>query len=368
MRSMKPFRAFLLTFGLAQAATMCLSAQKPELVSGKVTCDDCVVILDTVVTIGGLDGPGLHAVTRHSQVAVDRRGRILITALRQSEMSVFDSTGKFLRTVGRRGEGPGEYGSISHIGVGRQYIHVFVNHSGRTLLDHDFAVVRTDRFPGQILSAIVLSGDEAAFTANLPTPASIGHKLHVLRPTGQILSYGYDGEVYSSSLTTWTSQRSAVAGRADTLWAVNNEANRIVRWVLGQEPQVVRVFERQVAEFEEGAPAEHVYPRSWNYAAMADDRGLWIVWNAPDPKWKKRVGPGGRAEGTPRQVYDGWMDLVDPATGRTLARHRQDGFLMDFAAGSSYVVAYHETDAGVPFLHLLEPRLSRGSPDRIRRP
>ena len=365
---MRRSHTILLAFGVAHAATMGLSAQESKLVSGKVTCDDCAITLDTVVTIGGLDGPGLHAVTRYSQVAVDRRGRILITALRQSEISVFDTTGKFLQTVGRRGEGPGEYGSISHVGVGDQYIHVFVNHSGRTLLDHDFAVVGTDRFPGQILSAAILSGDEAAFTANVPTPASIGHKLHILRPTGQILSYGYDGEVLSSSLTSWTSQRSAVAARADTVWAVNNDTNRIVCWVLGQEPHVSNVFERHVAEFEEGTPAEHVYPRSWNHAAMVDDRGLWIIWNAPDPDWTKRVGPGGKVEGSPGQIYDGWLDLVDPATGRTLARHRQDGFLMDFAAGSSYVVAYHETDAGVPFLHLLKPRLTRGPADRNRKP
>ena len=170
-----------------------LPAQEPEVVSGQVTCGDCVITLDTVVTIGGLSGPGLHVIDRFSGVAVDRRGRFLINGSGPPEISVFDSTGKFLRTVGRRGEGPGEYRSIRHIAVGPQYIHVFDFRAGRTMLDHDFAVVRTDRFPGAIDYSVVRSDDEVVFAADVPTPESVGHQLHVLRPSGELVSYGYEG-------------------------------------------------------------------------------------------------------------------------------------------------------------------------------
>ena len=330
--------------------------------SGEVTCGDCVITLDTVVTIGGLDGPGLHVVTVFSQVAVDRRGRILIGEPRQSEISVFDSTGRFLQTVGRRGEGPGEYQSIRHIGVGPRYIHVFDSDLGRTMLDHDFAVVRTDRFPGTISSTAVMSDDEVVFAAEVPTPESVGHKLHVLRPSGELVSYGYDGGLHSSELTIWTFQRSAVAGKDDTVWVLPDDANRRVRWDLAPEPRVGRVLERRVAEFDEE-------PSSRNNAAMLDNRGLWIIWHTRDPEWTQTLRPGDKMPSVPfRRRSDGCLDLVDPATGRTLARYRQDGVFLGFAAGSSYVVAYHETDAGVPFLHVLEPRLSRGSAGGIRGP
>lgn len=189
----------------------------------------------------------------------------------------------------------------------------------------------------------------------MPTPESVGHKLHILHPSGEIQSHGYDGGVYSSQLTTWTSQLSPVTGRRDTVWTV--QTTRIVRWDLGREPRVGRVIDRDVTEFKEGAAPGNAYPRSANMGALLDDRGLWISWITPDPQW---VPPGDdEPRPPPREVYDGWLDLVDPATGRTLARHRQDGYLSNFVAGSSYVVAYHETDAGVPYLHILEPRLSR---------
>ena len=130
-------------------------------------------------------GPGLHIVDRFSRVAVDRRGRILISVVGQAEIAVFDSTGKFLRTVGCQGEGPGEYTSVRHIGAGPRYIHVFDFNAGRTMLDHDFTVVRTDRFPGTITSTAVKSDDAVVFAAEVPTPGSIGHKLHVSSPLGR---------------------------------------------------------------------------------------------------------------------------------------------------------------------------------------
>ena len=351
---MKHPRTLLLALGVVHATATDLSAQEPEVVSGEVTCGDCVITLDTVVTIGGLDGPGLHVVTVWSHVAVDRNRRFLIGEVRQAEFSVFDSTGTFLRTVGRRGEGPGEYQSIRHIGVGPRYIHVFDGNAGRTMLDHDFAVVRTDRFPGSVTSAVVKSDDEVVFAVDLPTPESVGHQLHVLGPSGELASYGYDGGVYPPPLRMRSSSlTSVVAGNDGTVWLLPDRTNRLVRWDLGSEPGVGRVFERRVAEFDADTTRR-------NNAAMLDDRGLWIKWHTRDPEWTGTIGDEFPTE-PPREWVDGWLDLVDPATGQTLARHHQDDVFLRFAAGSSYVVAYHETDAGVPFLHILEPRLSRGS-------
>ncbi len=350
-------RTLLVAFAAVHVGAICLPAQEPEVVSGEVTCGDCVITLDTVVTIGGLSGPGLHVIDRFSGVAVDRRGRFLINGSGPPEISVFDSTGKFLRTVGRRGEGPGEYRSIRHIAVGPQYIHVFDFRAGRTMLDHDFAVVRTDRFPGAIDYSVVRSDDEVVFAADVPTPESVGHQLHVLRPSGELVSYGYEGGVYPSPLTARSYWVSAMAGNDDTVWILPSFTNRLVRWELGPEPRVGRVFERRVAEFDTDT--------SSNEAAMLDDRGLWITWHTRDPEWTRPDSLGDAMPSEPpREWVDGWLDLVDPETGLTLARHHQDGVFRGFAAGSSYVVAYHETDAGVPFLHILEPRLSRGSGGR----
>ena len=84
------------------------SAQEQALVSGEVTCPDCRIVLDTVVTIGGLDGPGLHLISTASHVSVDARGRILVGDRRLPEIAVFDAGGEFLRILGRAGQLTGQ--------------------------------------------------------------------------------------------------------------------------------------------------------------------------------------------------------------------------------------------------------------------
>lgn len=323
--------------------------------SGEVTCADCLITLDTVLTIGGLDGPGTTVVSVTSGVAVDRRGRFLVWAFGPSEISVFDSAGGYIRTIGGRGEGPGEYGTISYVGVGPRYIHVFELREGRTMLDHDFQVVRTDRFPGHVPSVAIVRDDVAVFSALTPTPASVGRKLNVLGPSGEMTSHSDDDWSWSAP-PSYGSAWLTMAGKQDTVWIVTID-NRLIRWRLDPPPGVVRVMERSVAEFDQGGGA--LGPAAVN-AAMLDDRGLWIVWHSADPDWAEPPPrPGSRELPPARHTADGWLDLVEPATGRTLARYRQDGIFLGFADGSSYVIGYQETDAGVPLLHILEPRLSR---------
>ena len=328
--------ALLFALAVVHATPTLLHAQEPEQLSGEVTCAECVITLDTLVTIGGLDGPGLDVISMFSSFAVDRRGRILVSG--EAEISVFDSTGRYLRTVGGRGEGPGEYESISHISVGPRYIHVFEYDEGRTMLDYDFQVVRTDRFRGQILYAAVVSDDVAVFASDL---------LHILRPTGEL-----------TSQPPLRATRPALAGRDGTVWVVASEINRLSRWDLVPEPKVGRVFDRRVPEFDGGGDA---FAPAGVSSAMLDDRGLWLVWHTSD---RDRTEPLpslrnlGREQIDTDELRDSWLDLVDPATGRTIARYRQDNVLGDFAGGSGYIANYRESDAGVPFLDILVPRLS----------
>ena len=316
--------ALLNLAALHHPTTLSASAQEPIRVSGEVTCTECVIALDTIVTIGGLDGPGLGVIADVSRAALDRQGRILISNPTQAEFSVFDSTGAFIRSVGGRGDGPGEYMAISQIDVGPAYIHVFGYHQGRTLLDHDFEVVRTDRFPGQVLSSLVTASDDVVFMGSVGTPTAAGRKLHILRVSGEMESFGTDDSRADRSRTP--PHLVSLTGDDRTLWAVRPEPNRISRWSLA--PGV--------------APAE-----------------VWIAWQTPDPGWTGRQPPRGPRSEPLDSILDSWIDLVDPANGSTLARYHTDGMIVGFVAGSRYLLGYGETDAGVPYLHLLEPTIVR---------
>ena len=64
------------------STTGSLRAQEPERVSGAVSCDMCRITMDTIASIGGLEGQGLGVVTELSVVAVDGRGSSELLELR----------------------------------------------------------------------------------------------------------------------------------------------------------------------------------------------------------------------------------------------------------------------------------------------
>lgn len=351
----------LLPLVLAFAAPGNLTAQDDEMVSGEVACPACKIVLDTIVTISGLSGPGSHLIGDMSHVAVDNRGRLLVSALMSQEFAVFDPDGTFLQIVGRHGEGPGEYQMVSMVVAGPTYIHVFDPLSARrTVLDYSFEVVRVHPLPARISAVVTRNPDDLVLNADVGTQAAVGHRFHVLGPSGQMESFGGGDAAYSGR----SPYRFALAGDGrNTLWAVRRDASIVTRWNLEPEPSVAKVFVRDLDRFEKDSPAKRRFPSSTYADAMLDQDGLWILWSTPDPEWTERQPIG--ATGTtmpdvpPRTLYDGWIDLLDPETGKTIARLQNDGLFHQVAKGSRYVVAYHETDGGVPFLHLLNPRLVR---------
>jgi hypothetical protein len=59
-------------------------------------------------------GPG--AIYKPGQFAVDARNRVYIFEYSESVIKVFGEDGKFLKTIGRKGQGPGEFGQALFIG------------------------------------------------------------------------------------------------------------------------------------------------------------------------------------------------------------------------------------------------------------
>ena len=83
--------------------------------------------LDTTRVFGGDEsGPATFFLARPALVDVDTRGRIYVLEPNEYHVTVFDSTGLALGSMGRQGEGPGELEwpmSVSVAGEGRAYVH-----------------------------------------------------------------------------------------------------------------------------------------------------------------------------------------------------------------------------------------------------
>lgn len=73
---------------------------------------------DLRIGAGAIDGTEVEQFVRISSITTDSRGSIYILDIGSSEIRVFDSSGSFLRTIGRKGEGPGEFLFPSEINIG----------------------------------------------------------------------------------------------------------------------------------------------------------------------------------------------------------------------------------------------------------
>lgn len=100
---------------------------------------------EPVVDIGGGDDPGQELDVVRGAVRLSD-GRIVVANTGSGELKVFDSTGRFLRAIGKKGQGPGEFVSLGPVW----------RIPGDTLVALDFQLLRFSLFApsGDFVSSV----------------------------------------------------------------------------------------------------------------------------------------------------------------------------------------------------------------------
>lgn len=130
--------------------------------------------------LGGPDGRGPAAFSSEPSVVIDRLGRLYTRGQRDSEISVLDSAGRFVRTIGRRGQGPGEFVMISRHGFIGDTLWVsnaqnasvsIFDPNGDHLATRRVIVELAERFAAPIGISALLANDRALV---IPSGALVG--------------------------------------------------------------------------------------------------------------------------------------------------------------------------------------------------
>jgi hypothetical protein len=353
--------------------TVVFAASSPDSAEGQAVtipdepaCQTCRIRLDKELSIGDLDGPG--ALPGQPWAVVRTSDRILVTAgFNPTEILVFDQEGAFVETIGRAGDGPGEYRSATALVVmPGDTIRVFDRSLGRqTVLSPGFEVIETLNIQMPATRAWRLDSKTMLVNGMGLSRAGMPQPLHVLQLDGTITdSFGAERleqlmQVYGPHPVLFT--RHATPNPDGGFWSVPLNEYRIelraydgsVIQVVGRQPSWFPPWEMQP----QVSPDQPPVPRVGGIAATLEGDLIALIL-VPADDWREALGEGrpGRGGTTfyrwdPLRAYDTVIEYIDPKAGQLLTAHKIPFMLHGFL-DSGTVYAYAEDESGNPRLDL----------------
>lgn len=337
------------------------AASQDVTIADAPTCPDCSIELQPLVTLGD-SGEGYVSAT--TNVVRTDDGFLLVLIDEPYRITEFDASGAFVRRVGRRGEGPGEFKNIRTLVVGpSDSVFAFDGGNGRiSVLTPELETARTARIPGYSWHnpPLTLPGGRFLINTFVPHRERMGYAFHILTREGDIVeSFGDDRRrTAESHVTGVVTERWMAHASNGGFWAASLNDYRIEAYDAEHE---------LVARFFRDAPWFTVTrPPGGPSSALLDIRELpsgelIVIGRAADPEWRSAIEPfRGSAytvESYPR-YYDSVLEVMDPRTGRLVLTHRFDEFIVTFL-DHEHVVVKGESPNGDVRLHVMRLKIVR---------
>lgn len=349
--------------GVVAAVMIVLPAFTTAQSSAAVNCSPCRIQVQPTLALGTESGIG--AIEHLESRAVrDGQGRYLVKGHYASSLLVYDNHGRFLRSIGQKGSGPGEFQGIAAIAPGlADSLFVFDGDSRRySVYAPDLSFVAAGLLPlGPELISLVLPSGEFVFGLPLRTPAQIGQPLHVVSRDGRLLrSLGSKSGLFRPDIP-WLDSRAIGIAPAGMLWSAFRTQYVVERWN-PRTGQFVSAISRTVPWFPSRMQpvrtdrADPEEPEPFLMDIREDTRAvLWVLIAVPDSNWRRTVTRPSGAQHMqirdPQEYYDTVLEALDARTGRLLASVRLPQYVRQFVADNEIGTVVEDSD-GIPRLQL----------------
>lgn len=327
---------------------------------GDCATGGCEIVLEHIATLSDSAQPGMLGQSGH--LRRDSKGRFIAIAAQRDRLILFDSSGQFLHSIGRRGDGPREFRGLSFVivGIDDSLYAWSYSHSRVTVFASDSLFSR--QFPAPRPPMFVRPDGSFLIAAPIPSEDRIGYPLHVMSGDGQFIrSFGSDPPEYRSDMSLFF-DREAAPARDGSIWAIAPGRYVIERWdaASGRRLQEVRVSAPWFVESRTLQVDERVRPLPLIQRIWEDSAGfLWLVIRVADADWR----PPAKAN-IMRPVaadernaeYDWLLNVVDPRSGTIVASKRL-AIAHDTRSPTEFLVAYRDGDGTHVFHDVLRPYL-----------
>lgn len=343
---------------LSVASPLLVHAQTIVQVAPEPSCPGCSIEVDHLATLGRAEDP--ISPLWYARVAVDGSGNYFVgPTTSPGEIAVYGASGQLRRTIGREGEGPGEYYGIRYLQIlGGDTLHV-LSRGRHTVLSLDGDVI--DSSPALIYStnATVLDDGRVLVNKTLQSPDRIGLPAHILGADGQpILSFGNDSGDPQGEFVEGNWRTVSYSG-GDRVWVGPLGEYRLEAWdttgvhlrTLVRSPSWFEPWDRRSSRQPFGEK-----PNPILLSVHEDDKGrLWVISRVPDRNWKPGV-----EEPAYEHVYDTVLEVIDPENGDLIVSQRFDAetqLFLYFISGD-LLTSFSVNEVGVEKIHVWKFQLN----------
>ena len=344
-------------------------AQQP--ITDRAGCERCAIRAYPRITLRTEAAPaGLAAIPQ--QVTRDGRGNYWVLVTGQLPM-VFSPRGAFLREVGRRGSGPGEFRGIGAIAAlpGDSILLIDPQLQRASLFGPDLSFRRSMSLPVRAGATAVLRWPHRVVVNGAGfTPEQAGWPLHLLDlsrdPVTHLRAFGENRAEPPGGNSPAAIRRLFPAGDG-SFWAADVVQYRLIRY--GADGTVLTRVRRQTPVF----PGESRWsigspdtppPAFLETAAVRGDT-LWVALRVPRPDWRDawrdvRLPSRGEvaASRAPERtaLHITRIEAIELRRGVVLAHRNLNGILVQLAPDLTAAL-YDLDENGVPRLRLIDLRL-----------
>jgi hypothetical protein len=303
-------------------------AQSPETVTLESCRGECGLSLVLEAEYGDDTGPGMIDLTGFVMAYRDASKRTYIIGKPIDNVLVFDSSGLFLRRIGRTGSGPGEFEDGASL--------VVTGDGEFSVLDRDRSVVLNFEYTGRLrgetrpvggwypygVDTYHWEGPWVVHVATLNTPDRAGYPLHLVNvETGEIgRSFGST----TGELELGGAPVPQVAIASDRrVWMVRRPGHRyeIGLWDGNERQLLLRRDAPWFPDRPDDAPRPHGLedmPTPAISELVAGDSLLWVRGSVADERWREASyrDRDGR--------FDHVLEVIDPRSNRVVGSQRFD--------------------------------------------
>lgn len=373
-----PFLSLLLILGMIFDVGEAQS-QVPTGSTGR--CTGCRVHLQKLLELGNENGDGAFP---QEIVALTTDSQNRYWAVFPHSVHVYDAGGKFLRSVGRQGAGPGEFVDASRaIVLPGDSVAILDRAASRiTVVDREFRVARTVQLPRSLLWDIAVVEWPKTVVVNglISTPLEFGWPLHVLDLSGSeasvTRSFGDNEGEYRAGGAASLFEHLTVA-TDKRLWSTKLGQVSVRSWSAAGERETSLVmrpawFPTPSNVYSLGSTDESPPPKMAGIREGPNGR-IWIFAHIPREGWQsvwtefsKRLAQNSASEvalsllPSPHELYRTAVALVDVERGELIAETTNDMLFLAPLSGDR-IASRIPGDNGRSTLVIFRLLLTKGS-------